>query len=75
MRVSYPLTIIAAVVAIGIGLVGTAHGQMESIQASVAPSWPAFILGILPTILPFVLVVTVVAWFLERRLRRSRTAA
>jgi len=75
MRVPYPLTIIAGVVAFGIAFLGAAYGQMQSIQTTPPPPWPSFFISHLPVMVPFVLVVTIVAWLLERRLRRPRTAA
>jgi ABC-type uncharacterized transport system permease subunit len=75
MRVHYPLTIIAAVGTFGFGILSLAWGQMQTFQTTVASSWPVFIKDHFLAVMPFVLVVTVIAWLIERRLHRSRTAA
>lgn len=74
MKIPWPITVVASIVAFGWLTIATIMGYGQSLRAGPAPTWPQFILGHAPFVLVGTAIVGLVAWIAERNIRRLRAA-
>jgi len=74
MKLAWPITTLASVVAFGLFTFVTIMEQLQSVPTGPALTWPALAMAHAPFILVGTLVVGLVAWIVERNIRRSRAA-
>jgi hypothetical protein len=73
MKIPWPITVIASIIAFGWLTIATIMGQLQSIPAGLAPAWPTFILSHAPFVLIGTMIFGLIAWIVERNIRRSRS--
>jgi hypothetical protein len=74
MKVPWPITVLASILAFGLLTVVTVMDQLQSVPKGPAPTWPSFVLTHAPFVVIGTAVVGLVAWVVERNVRRSRVA-
>ena len=75
MRIHRPITIVAVLVTLAIGIVAVIIGQVQTVATQAAPSWPHFVASNATRIVLPALVVGVIVWIIERNIRRHHPAA
>ena len=75
MRIPWPITIVAVLVTLGISVMGVIAREAQAIPSGPPPAWGDFIASNALGVLLPALIVGVIAWIIERNVRRSRRAA
>jgi hypothetical protein len=75
MRIPWPITVVAVLVTLGLCVIAVIMAQVQNVPSGPAPSWGHFIAGNALRVLLPTLIVGLIAWIIERNIRRSRPAA
>jgi hypothetical protein len=72
MKIPWPITIVTVLVTLAIYIIAVIIAEAQTVSVGPAPSWWNFIAGHLLQICIPALVMGVMAWIIERSIRRSR---
>ena len=72
MKVPWPITVVAVVATFGLFTILAIMSAGQVVPIDAAPSWEDFMLAHATYVLVPTLVVGLIAWMVERNIRRSR---